>query len=525
MAALPGGVNDGQEMWDKVIKKHENWVFTFNGHVLNDGAGYMAERGENGNIVHQMLANYQMRANGGEGYLRIMEFTGDGDTVNISSYSPWTDSYLTTADQQFTMKISELPPPPPPLKGVSAARLSVSDANNVWTIHNSGPQPVTLLSPPNRADFSLAVAQHSLHRDRGVLMASVCQNVRGASYGTVEVSQRNYFSLDDDILQVATSRATHGSEFNVNVATAFFPFDEHWIAGHVLETGDLLEGRGVDAGYISRTAPGQYQIAIEGIDSQNDGMLFAVGGENQDNYLAAAPRADGNGWQLAIRDAKATNFATRQDGRWSFLYVNYDSPGLIGGRVDSGGSLIDAEGNFSINHTPDSGVYRLSINDYTPNDGILILTVAGVENVGGVTAPADNILSYEADGTEFVINTRDRNGSASPLEDCEFVFAFVSYDNELAPLAKIPGDANLDGKVDNLDATVLAANWQTPEGATWETGDFNDDGRVDDVDATLLAANWQCGLEGSKSVPEPSTYAMITIGIICMACGLRGKRR
>ena len=60
----------------------------------------------------------------------------------------------------------------------------------------------------------------------------------------------------------------------------------------------------------------------------------------------------------------------------------------------------------------------------------------------------------------------------------------------------LPGDANLDGKVDGSDVTILAANWQTgvlnTQYATWSMGDFNGDGRVDGSDVTILAGNWQC---------------------------------
>ena len=65
--SLPGGVNDGEELWDKFIKKHENIDFVFNGHVLGDGTGKRATLGDNGNVVHQILANYQFNVQGGQG--------------------------------------------------------------------------------------------------------------------------------------------------------------------------------------------------------------------------------------------------------------------------------------------------------------------------------------------------------------------------------------------------------------------------------------------------------------------------
>jgi len=62
-----GGVNDGEELWNKLVKIHPNMVMTLNGHVLNDGQARLTSKGDKGNAVHQVLVNYQMRRLGGEG--------------------------------------------------------------------------------------------------------------------------------------------------------------------------------------------------------------------------------------------------------------------------------------------------------------------------------------------------------------------------------------------------------------------------------------------------------------------------
>ena len=41
--------NDGEEMW-QALKDNPNLKFVFNGHVLNDGTGYLASIGDNGEI-------------------------------------------------------------------------------------------------------------------------------------------------------------------------------------------------------------------------------------------------------------------------------------------------------------------------------------------------------------------------------------------------------------------------------------------------------------------------------------------
>ena len=43
----------------------------FSGHVLNDGQGRRVSEGDYGNKVYQMLSNYQMQTNGGNGFLRL----------------------------------------------------------------------------------------------------------------------------------------------------------------------------------------------------------------------------------------------------------------------------------------------------------------------------------------------------------------------------------------------------------------------------------------------------------------------
>jgi len=55
----------------------------------------------------------------------------------------------------------------------------------------------------------------------------------------------------------------------------------------------------------------------------------------------------------------------------------------------------------------------------------------------------------------------------------------------------LPGDANLDGRVDVLgDALLLVTNLPITDGATWAQGDFNDDGNVNVLgDALILVGN------------------------------------
>lgn len=104
-----GEVNDGEQIWQKFVSKHRNIQFVLNGHVLNDGAGYLLSEGAHGQRVHQLLANYQAaveprRPYGGGAYLRLMQFLPDR-TVRVKTYSPWLDAWLTDPEQQFTLSL------------------------------------------------------------------------------------------------------------------------------------------------------------------------------------------------------------------------------------------------------------------------------------------------------------------------------------------------------------------------------------------------------------------------------------
>lgn len=105
VAKLPGEtVNDGEELWQKLVSRHPGFRFTFNGHVLGDGTGRLSSVGQHGNTVHQLLANYQFKTEGGQGDMRLLEFLEDGKTVKVRTYSPVLDRYDTADDQQFTLQ-------------------------------------------------------------------------------------------------------------------------------------------------------------------------------------------------------------------------------------------------------------------------------------------------------------------------------------------------------------------------------------------------------------------------------------
>ena len=94
------GVNDGEEMWQKLIVPHPEIRLVLCGH-MHAQARLTSER-PNGPPVRQLLADYQSEEFGGAGYLRILTFMADG-RVKVQTYSPFLDRYRTEDDNQFVL--------------------------------------------------------------------------------------------------------------------------------------------------------------------------------------------------------------------------------------------------------------------------------------------------------------------------------------------------------------------------------------------------------------------------------------
>jgi hypothetical protein len=101
--ASPGDVNDGEEIWRKLVSRNDNILFVLCGHDLGDGVGRLTSVRADGTKVHQILANYQMGALGGEGYLRLMRFFPADRRVTVRTYSPYLKRSKTDPDNEFEL--------------------------------------------------------------------------------------------------------------------------------------------------------------------------------------------------------------------------------------------------------------------------------------------------------------------------------------------------------------------------------------------------------------------------------------
>lgn len=84
--------NNGQQIWEKVVEPSSNIEMVLCGHI--SGEGYRKDKNSAGKAVHQILFDAQSmggghrEGNGGDGWLRIIEFFPDSKTVKVKTFSP-----------------------------------------------------------------------------------------------------------------------------------------------------------------------------------------------------------------------------------------------------------------------------------------------------------------------------------------------------------------------------------------------------------------------------------------------------
>jgi hypothetical protein len=86
----------------EALKDHPNLFLMLSGHI--DGEGRRQDT-FNGNTVYSLQTDYQWHANGGDGFMRLMQFSPANNSIRVRSYSPYLDQYKVSPDSvsQFTI--------------------------------------------------------------------------------------------------------------------------------------------------------------------------------------------------------------------------------------------------------------------------------------------------------------------------------------------------------------------------------------------------------------------------------------
>jgi hypothetical protein len=93
----------GKAIYD-ALKGNANLFLMLSGHVTPPEG----QRKDvfNSHTVYTLMSDYQSRTNGGNGWLRIMEFSPANSQIRVKTYSPWLNQFETDASSQFTLSYS-----------------------------------------------------------------------------------------------------------------------------------------------------------------------------------------------------------------------------------------------------------------------------------------------------------------------------------------------------------------------------------------------------------------------------------
>lgn len=163
----PIETGDSQRMWDELIKSNDQIFMTLNGHF--HGATRQVKQNDFGHDVHQILMDYQMAYEGGNGYLGLFEFDLTNNTISLETGSPWVtfkpQSSLTSYDQplldgvhqRFTLDVDfaeRFAGFDPDFTAGSADEPSLSQAaRDILLDGFEGPDPITTELPGDARDF------------------------------------------------------------------------------------------------------------------------------------------------------------------------------------------------------------------------------------------------------------------------------------------------------------------------------------------------------------------------------------
>lgn len=165
---MPSGVRSsiGENIWNKFITYHTDQIFlVLCGHNVREARSTDISTGHS---VHQLMANYQNDVNGGNGLLRILEFRPAESKIYVQTFSPYTNSYESDSDSEFTLDYTMTS---------STIPTFIGKACNV-------PSDGTALIEVNALDFSTtynwyAVAEDTegTNRQSDIWSFSVCQSI------------------------------------------------------------------------------------------------------------------------------------------------------------------------------------------------------------------------------------------------------------------------------------------------------------------------------------------------------------
>lgn len=84
------GANDGEDVWRKCLKHHQNVKAVFSGHHIPEHISYRFDLGVQRNLVFQSFQNWQFAEYGGDARFRIMKVRPSSNQIELDVVNPQT---------------------------------------------------------------------------------------------------------------------------------------------------------------------------------------------------------------------------------------------------------------------------------------------------------------------------------------------------------------------------------------------------------------------------------------------------
>ena len=407
------GGNDGQQLWTKLVDVAGNFEMTFSGHVGGDGVAYRVNESNAGDDVHQMLLNSQFEANGGNGWMRVLEFLNDGETVRLRTYSPHFGLQRTNAANSYSITISPLVAPETALVwnvgGVSTSFTdgfaTGDDALNV-DVFPASPWD----SPYNTGKQELIVGFNGI----AVLSGNSTRTVGSVRVGTNQANA---------VIAGRNGNGTITVSNSINLTTA----------DTANSTGDVIIGEGGFSGVLNWNSSGtldvqgKLRIGIdgEGVLNQNGGVVVAGNNPGTFKFIGIGVNAGG-------------------DGAYNLNNGTFRPGGGIPGSEDRQVAVGDAGGIGMLNIGDGVGAANTAIVE---TDDDLIIGRAG--GAGGMTIQADGKLTMSGNGAGLILGS-DADSTAIVVQSG----GSVTLDHEL----QIGATADATGSYTITGGSLTTAN-------------------------------------------------------------------
>ncbi len=358
------------------LKTNANLFLMLAGHVTGEGARVDTF---NGNTVRTFVQDFQGWTNGGNGYLRIFEFSPSRNQITVQTYSPWTDTYETDSDSEFFFDYD--------------MRGSPNGYQLIGTQNNVPPGTVANMPWPNRQpntsyDWYVIVKDTAgnsttsplWHFTTGSNSPPVANNQTVNIIGdtSTNVSLIAFDANGDDLSYSTNTWPTHGLVSNFNADSGTFTYQP--VRG--FRGADQLSFRATDTGATSGIATLTMNV-LAPPDTNGNGLPDAW----EAKYGVSDPSADNDGdgqsnLQEYLANTNPTNAAsvlriggvTRdQNGH---ILLQWSSTGTTryriqysnGGTNRSIGSFVDLIRPLSVEvgaGTPDSISTASFLDDFT----------------------------------------------------------------------------------------------------------------------------------------------------------------